>query len=112
VHSIVIQFHVINFLILRGNCTTTIISVFSYKVFRVINKVSRKSCRPERDEVNRGVHRGERYDLYSSPNIIWVIISKITVWVGHVAHTGRGAYRVLLGKPEGERSFGRIGVPG
>jgi hypothetical protein len=41
-----------------------------------------------------------------------VIISKIMVWVGHVAHMGRGAYRVLLGKPEEEGQFGRIGVPG
>jgi len=78
----------------------------------VINKVSRKSCGPKRDEVTRGVHKEELYDLYSSPNIIWVIISKIIVWVEHVAHMGRGAYRVLLGKPEGERPFGRIGVPG
>jgi len=48
VYSTVIQFHVINFLILRGNCTTMIVSVFSYKV---INKVSRKSCGPKRHEV-------------------------------------------------------------
>ena len=30
-------------------------------------------------------------------------------WAGHVAHMGeeRGAYRVLLGKPEGKRPLGR-----
>jgi len=36
--------------------------------------------------------------------------SKIRMrWVGHVAHTGdrRGAYRVLVGKPEGKRPQGR-----
>jgi len=36
----------------------------------------------------------------SSANIIWVIISKIMRWVGHVACTGerRGAYRDFVGK--------------
>jgi hypothetical protein len=36
-------------------------------------------------------------------------ILKITIWVGHVARTGkgRGVYRVLVGKPEGKRSLGR-----
>jgi len=31
-------------------------------------------------------------------------------WVGHVARRGtrRGAYRVLMGKPEGRRKLGRI----
>jgi len=30
-------------------------------------------------------------------------------WEGHVAHMGerRGIYRVLVGKPEGKRPFGR-----
>jgi len=30
-------------------------------------------------------------------------------WAGHVAHMGerRGVYRVLVGKPEGKRPFGR-----
>jgi len=30
-------------------------------------------------------------------------------WVGHVAHIGegRGAHRVLVGKPEGKRPLGR-----
>jgi len=35
-------------------------------------------------------------------------------WAGHVAHMGeeRGVYRVLVGKPEGKRPFGRQGVDG
>jgi hypothetical protein len=37
---------------------------------------------------------------------------KIMVWVGHVAHMRRGAYRVLFGKQVEERPFGRLGVPG
>jgi len=41
-----------------------------------------------------------------------VIKTKIMVRVWHVVHKRRGAYRVLLGKPEEERPCGRIGVPG
>jgi len=35
-------------------------------------------------------------------------------WVGHVAHMveERGVYRALLGKPEGRRSLGDLGVDG
>jgi hypothetical protein len=42
-------------------------------------------------------------DLYSSPNIIRVIISRRMRWAGHVARMGekKGAYRILVGRPEG-----------
>jgi len=35
--------------------------------------------------------------------------SKIMRWAGHVAHMGRrrGAYRILVGKPEGRTPIGR-----
>jgi hypothetical protein len=51
----------------------------------------------------------ELYALYSSPNIIWVIKSRRLRWAGHVACMGvrRGAYRALVGKPEGRRPLGR-----
>jgi hypothetical protein len=44
----------------------------------------------------RSLHNKELCDVYSSPNIIWVIKSRRIGWVGHVAHTGNrsGAYRV------------------
>jgi hypothetical protein len=29
-------------------------------------------------------------DVYSSPDIVWVINSRRMRWVGHVAHMGRG----------------------
>ena len=44
-----------------------------------------------------------------SPNIIWVITSKIIRWIGHVAAVGerRRVYRVLVVNPEGNRPLGR-----
>jgi len=32
------------------------------------------------------------------------------IWIGHIASTGQrsGAYRVLVGKPEGKRPLGRL----
>jgi hypothetical protein len=48
-------------------------------------------------------------DLYPSPNIFWVIKSRRMRWAGHVARMGegRGAYRVLVGRPERRRPLGR-----
>jgi hypothetical protein len=47
----------------------------------------------------RRLHKVELYDLYFSPNIIWVFKSRRMRWVGHVAHIRdrRGAYRFLVG---------------
>jgi hypothetical protein len=55
------------------------------------------------------MHNEELNDLYSSPNIVWVIKSRRMGWAGHVAYMGeeRGVYRVLVGKPEGKRPLGR-----
>jgi len=68
--------------------------------------------RPKRDEVKREwrkLHNEEPNDLYSSPNIVWVIKSRRMRWAGHVAHMGekRGVYRVSVRKPEGKRPLGR-----
>ena len=48
-------------------------------------------------------------DLYSLPNILWVVKSRRMRWAGHVARMGegRGVHRVLVGKPEGKRPLGR-----
>ena len=67
---------------------------------------------PRRDEVTgewRRLHNEELNDLYSSPNIVRVIKSRRMRWAGNVARMGeeRGAYRVLVGKPEGKRPLGR-----
>jgi hypothetical protein len=62
---------------------------------------------PKRDEATgewRRLHNKELYALCSSPNIIRVIKSRRLRWAGHVACMGerRGAYRALVGKPEGD----------
>ena len=48
-------------------------------------------------------------DLYSSPNIVRVIKSRIMRWAERVARMGerRGVYRILVGKPEGMRPLWR-----
>ena len=76
------------------------------------NRVLRRIFGPKRDEVTgewRKQHYEELNDLYSSPSIVWVIKSRRMRWAGHVARMGerRGAYRVLVGKPEGKRPLGR-----
>jgi hypothetical protein len=57
----------------------------------------------------RKLHNEELHNLYSSPNIIRIIKSRMMSWAGHVARTGetRNAYRILVGKPEGKRPLGR-----
>ena len=57
----------------------------------------------------RQLHNEELNDIYYPPNV-WVIKSSIIRWAGHVARMGerRGVYRVLVGKPEGKRPFGRL----
>jgi hypothetical protein len=57
----------------------------------------------------RRLHNKELYALYYSPNIIQVIKSRRLRWEGHVARMAerRGAYRDLVGKPEGRRPLGR-----
>jgi hypothetical protein len=51
------------------------------------------------------LHNEELHILYSSPNIIRLIISRKVRWAGHEARMGeeRNVYRVLVGKPEGKR---------
>jgi hypothetical protein len=67
---------------------------------------------PKMDEVIgelRRLHDEELNDLYSSPTIIRVIKSRRMRWARHVARMGegRGAYRILVGRPEGRRPLGR-----
>jgi hypothetical protein len=54
-------------------------------------------------------HNEELHNLYSSPSIIRMIKSRRIRLAGHVARMGemRIAYRILVGKPEGQRPLGR-----
>ena len=75
------------------------------------NRMLRNIFWPTRAEVTgewRKLHNEELNNLYSSPNILRVIKSRMR-WVGHIARMGewRGVYRVLVGKSEGKRP-GRI----
>jgi hypothetical protein len=72
------------------------------------NRVLRRIFGSKRDEVTgdwRRLHNAKLINLYSSPNIIRVSKSRRMRWEGHVARMGegRGAYRILVGRPEGRR---------
>jgi hypothetical protein len=76
------------------------------------NRVLRGIFGLKTDEVTgewRKLHSGELRNLYSSPDIVRQIKSRIMGWAGHVARMGEGrnVYRVLVGKPEGKRPLER-----
>jgi hypothetical protein len=73
------------------------------------DRVLRRLFGAKRGEDWRRLHKKELYALYSSPNIIWVIKSRIMSWAGDVACMGKRetAYRVLVGKFEGRKSLER-----
>jgi hypothetical protein len=77
--------------------------------------VLRRIFGPKKDEVTGGwrkLHNEELHGLYSSPSIVSVIKARRMRrmrWAGHVARMGdvRGAYNILVGRPEGRRPLGR-----
>ena len=87
-------------------CRTIILSVVLYEYetwsltlreerrLRVFeNRVLRRVYGPKRDEVTgewRKLHNEELSDLYSLPNIVRVVKSRIMRWAGHVARMGDG----------------------
>ena len=76
------------------------------------NSVLRRVFGPKRDGVTgewRKLHKEELRDLYSLPNMVWVVKSRRMRWAEHVAcmGEGRGVHRVLVGKPDGKMPLGR-----
>jgi hypothetical protein len=76
------------------------------------NRVLRRVFGPKRDEVTqewKKLHNEELNDLYSLPNIVWVVKSRRMSWAGHGACPGEesGVHMVVVGKPEEKRSLGR-----
>jgi len=57
----------------------------------------------------RKLHNEELNDMYTSPHILWVIISRRMGWAGYVARMEerRVVNRILVGKPEGKKPLGR-----
>jgi hypothetical protein len=76
------------------------------------NRVFRRIFGPKRVEVTGGwrkLHNEELHGLYSSPSIVRVIKARSMRLAGHVARMGevRGAYNILVGRPEWRRPLGR-----
>ena len=94
-------------------CATWSFTLREERRLRVFeNRMLRRIFGPKRDEVTgewRKLHNEELNDLYSSPNIVRVMKSKRMRWAGHVVRMGerRGAYIVLMWKPEGKSLLGK-----
>jgi len=67
--------------------------------------VLRRIFGPKREEVVGGwrrLHNEELHNLYASPNIIRLIMSRMRRWAENVARMGemRNAYKILVRKPQ------------
>jgi hypothetical protein len=60
------------------------------------------------------LHNDELYSLYSSHNIVRVIISRRMRWAGHVARMGRGEVfkEFWFGGPTGRDHWEDLGIGG
>jgi len=92
-------------------CESWSLSLREEHTLRVFeDRVLRRIYWPKWDEVTGECIRlpnEELNDLYSSPSIIRMIKSRRKGWAGHLARRGerRGAYRVLVRRPEGTRTL-------
>ena len=99
-------------------CETWSLTLREERKLRVFeNRVLRKIYGPRRDEVTgewRRLHSEELNDLYSSPNIVWVIKSRRIRWAGHVARMGeeRGCTGSWWGNRREGDQWGDLDVDG
>jgi hypothetical protein len=79
-------------------CETWSLSLREEHKLRVFeNRVLRRIFGPKRDEVTGGwrkLRNEELRNLYSSPGIIRIIMSRRMRWAGHVARMGRGGLHI------------------
>ena len=75
------------------------------------NRILRRIFGPKRDENGewRRLHDEELHTLYRSSNMIRVIKSTRLRWACHIARMeeGKTAFKILTGKPTGNRPLGR-----
>ena len=81
------------------------------------NRVLRRVFGSKRDEVTgewRKLHNEELRDLYSLPNILRVVKSRIMRWARHVARMGEGrdVHRFLVGNLRERGHWGDLDVDG
>ena len=83
-------------------CETWSLTLRAERKVRVFeNRVLRRIFGPRRDEATgewRKLHNEQLNDLYSSPNIVWVITSRRMRWVGHVARMGERSTQGIGGE--------------
>jgi len=80
------------------------------KVFE--NRVLRRIFGPKSEEVTwewRKLHNEELIYLHFPTNVVLLVKTRRMRWAENVARMeeSRGIHRVLVGKPEGKRPFGR-----
>jgi hypothetical protein len=99
--------------VLHGCETWSLVLREEHRLRAFENRVLRRIFGPKRDEVTgerRKLHNEELHNFYSCPDIIRRIKSRRMRWAAHVACMGeeKYVYKVLVGKPEGKRPFGRL----
>ena len=104
---------IISVMALYGGETLSLILMEERRLRVSENRVLRRIFASKRYEVTgewRKLQNEELNDLYCSHNIVRDIKSRRMRWEGNVTRIWerRGAYRVLVGKPERKRPLGRL----